>query len=71
MSRERERHQIPVPDDDGQAPFEVWKNGEHFRDFASLDDAIDLYTKGQRQGGKFEVRSKGNRIYPKDIVSDQ
>ena len=66
MSNERQRHQIPVPDDDGYAPFEVWKDGKHFRGFASLDEAMALYMSGKAQGGTFEVRSKGDRIWPKN-----
>ena len=65
MSSEQKRDRIPVPDDDGHAAFEVWKDGVHFRDFAFLDDAIALYMKGKSQGVKFEVRSKDRIILPK------
>lgn len=69
MSSERERYPIPVPDDDGLAPFEVWKDGDRFRDFESLDEATALCVRGKAQGGNFEVRSKGQRIWPENSNS--
>ena len=45
MAHERDRERMPIPDDDGSFPFEVWKGGEWFKAFARFDDARGLATK--------------------------
>lgn len=64
MAHERHREPMPIPDDDGSFPFEVWKGGEFFKGFATFDDARALCDRGNQQGGNFEVRSKGKRVWP-------
>jgi hypothetical protein len=64
MARERER--MLIPNDDGSFPFEVWKEGEFFKPFATFDEARAVCDRGNHQiPGKFDVRSKGEVIYPK------
>jgi hypothetical protein len=69
MAHERDRERMPVHDDDGDLPFEVWKEGELFRRFATFDEARALCDRGNRQSGNFEVRCKGLRIWPKPPTS--
>lgn len=64
MAHERHREPMPIPDDEGSFPFEVWKGGEFFKGFATFDDARALCDRGNQQSGNFEVRSKGERVWP-------
>jgi hypothetical protein len=64
MTPERDREPMPVPDDDGNFPFEVWKEGKFHRGFATLNEAIALCDRGNQQSGNFEVRSGGKRVWP-------
>jgi hypothetical protein len=59
---------MPVPDDDGSFLFEVRKEREFFRGFASFDEATALCDRGNHQSGNFEVRSKGERVWPKPLT---
>ena len=68
MTHERNREQMPVPDDDGRFPFEVRKEGKFLQGFATLDDAKALCDRGNRQSGNFEVYSKGERVWPKPPI---
>jgi hypothetical protein len=67
MAHERDREPMPVPDDDGDFPFEVRKGGEFFKGFATLDAAKGLCDRGNQQSGNFEVCRKGERVWPKPI----
>lgn len=55
---------MPIPDDDGSFPFEVWKEGKLFKGFAAFDDARALCDRGNQQSGNFEVWSRGKRVWP-------
>jgi hypothetical protein len=60
------REPMPVPDDDGSFPFEVRKEGEFFKPFATFDGARVVCDRGnQQKRGSFEVWSKGQRVWPK------
>lgn len=59
------REPMPIPDDDGNFPFELWKEGAFLRGYAKFDDARADCDQGNRQSGKFEVRSKGETVWPK------
>jgi hypothetical protein len=66
MADERNRARMPVADDDGSFPFEVWKEGEFLKGYAKLDKekAKADCDRGNLLSGNFEVRSKGKRVYP-------
>lgn len=64
MAHERDREPMPIPEDDGSYPFEVWKEGEFFQGFATLGAARALCDRGNHQSGNFEVRRKGERVWP-------
>ncbi len=69
MAHARDREPIPVPDDDGRFPFEVWKAGGFHKGFAQFGDAKALCDLGNQQSANFEVRSKGERVWPKRPIS--
>jgi hypothetical protein len=64
MAHERDREPMPIPDNDGSFPFEVWKEGEFLRGYATLEEARAVCDQGNQQSGGFEVRRKGKRVYP-------
>ena len=64
MKHELSRDKIPVPDDDGNFPFEVWKEGGFLKGFSSLEEAQSVCAKGNYQSGGFEIRSEGKKIWP-------
>jgi hypothetical protein len=55
MAHERDREPIPIPDDDGSFPCEVWKGGEFFKGFATFDEARALCDRGNRQSGNLRA----------------
>jgi hypothetical protein len=55
---------MPVPDDDGNFPFGVWKEGEFLKGFVTFEEARAVCDRGNHQSGNFEVRSKGERVWP-------
>ena len=63
MASERHREPMPVPDGDSNSPFEVWKEGEFFKGFATFGEAKALCERGNQQTGNFEVRSGGKRVW--------
>ena len=65
MVHERHREPMLIPDDDGSFPFEVWKEGKFFEGFSTFDGARALCDRGNQQSANFEVRSKGERVWPK------
>jgi hypothetical protein len=64
VARDPHRDPMPIPDDDGNFPYEVWKEGEFLSGFAKFEDARAACDRGNHQSGTFEVRSKGKRVYP-------
>jgi hypothetical protein len=67
MAHERDRRPMPIPDDNGRFPFEVWKDDVFLRGYAASDEAnADCDRGNHQQSGSFEVRnSKGERVWPK------
>jgi hypothetical protein len=56
---------MPVPDDDGNPPFELRKDSEFLKGYVNFEDARADCDKGNRQkSATFEVWSKGQRVYP-------
>ena len=53
MTREQDRNRMPIPDDNGNFPYEVWKDGDFFRPFLSFDDAKAVCDRGNHQSGNF------------------
>ena len=64
MAHDREGERMPVPNDDGCFPFEVWKEGGLLKGFATLAEAKAVCDRGNHQSGNFEVRSNGLRVWP-------
>jgi hypothetical protein len=64
MAPERNREQMPVPDDDGNFPFEVWKDGELHKACTTFDEAKGICDRGNKQAGKFEVHHEGKKVWP-------
>jgi hypothetical protein len=60
---------MPIPDDDGRFPFEVWKDGVFHEGFATFEEAREVCVRGNLQSGNFEVRHKG-RVWPKDTLNN-
>lgn len=68
MADRNERFSMPVPDDDGHFPFEVWKEGELHNGFPDFETAKAVCDRGNLQSGNFEVRHDQTIIYP--IISE-
>lgn len=60
---------MPITDDDGSFPYEVWKEGEFLKGFADFDNARAVCDRGNHESRGFEVRSKGKRVWPKPPTS--
>jgi hypothetical protein len=65
MARDPHREPMPISDDDGSFRYEVWKESAFLDGFAKFEDARAVCDRGNRQSGNFEVRSKGETIWPK------
>jgi hypothetical protein len=63
MARERER--MLVPDDVGNPPFEVRKEGAFLKEYVNFEDAQADCDRGNKEkSGSCEVWSKGERVWP-------
>jgi hypothetical protein len=65
MEPERDREPMPVPNDDGSFPFEVWKEGKFLRGYVNLETAKADCDRGNRLSRNFEVRSGDKRVWPR------